>query len=66
MDVGDGGHILLAGPIAESLLTLDDKYRSMINLLGDYQVKHGQIIKIYSAYSANDFGNPAIPARFKS
>ncbi len=66
MDVGDGGHILLAGPLAESLLTLDDKYRGMINLLGDYQVKHGQIIKIYSAYSGNEFGNSAVPARFKS
>jgi hypothetical protein len=66
MDVGDGGHILLAGPLAESLLTLDDKYRSIINLLGDYQVKHGQIIKIYSAYSSNEFGNPATPVRFKS
>ena len=66
MDVGDGGHILLAGPLAESLLTLDDKYRSIINLLGDYQVKHGQIIKIYSAYSPNEFGNPAMPVRFKS
>jgi archaellum biogenesis ATPase FlaH len=66
MDVGDGGHILLAGPLAESLLALDDKYRGMINLLGDYQVKHGQIIKIYSAYSDKEFGNPAIPARFKS
>ena len=66
MDVGDGGHILLAGPLAESLLTLDDKYKGMINLLGDYQVKHGQIIKIYSAYSGNEFGNSIIPARFKS
>jgi archaellum biogenesis ATPase FlaH/class 3 adenylate cyclase len=66
MDVGDGGHILLAGPLAESLLTLDDKYRSILNLLGDYQVKHGQIIKIYSAYSPNEFGNPAKPVRFKS
>jgi archaellum biogenesis ATPase FlaH/class 3 adenylate cyclase len=66
MDVGDGGHILLAGPLAESLLTLDDKYRSMISLLGDFQVKHGQIIKIYSAYCPNEFGNSIIPARFKS
>ena len=66
MDVGDGGHILLAGPLAESLLTLDDKYKGMINLLGDYQVKHGQIIKIYSAYAGNEFGNPVTPARFKS
>jgi class 3 adenylate cyclase len=66
MDVGDGGHILLAGPLAESLLTLDDKYRSIVNLLGDYQVKHGQIIKIYSAYSPNEFGNSVTPVRFKS
>ena len=66
MDVGDGGHILLAGPLAESLLALDDKYRSIVNLLGDFQVKHGQIIKIYSAYSPNEFGNSAIPGRFKS
>jgi archaellum biogenesis ATPase FlaH/class 3 adenylate cyclase len=66
MDVGDGGHILLAGPLAESLLTLDDKYRSILNLLGEYQVKHGQIIKVYSAYSPNQFGNPAMPVRFKS
>lgn len=66
MDVGDGGHILLAGPLAESLLTLDDKYKGMINLLGDYQVKHGQIIKIYSAYAGNEFGNSATPVRFKS
>jgi archaellum biogenesis ATPase FlaH/class 3 adenylate cyclase len=66
MDVGDGGHILLAGPLAESLLTLDDKYKSMISLLGDFQVKHGQIIKIYSAYSPNEFGNSVKPARFKS
>jgi archaellum biogenesis ATPase FlaH len=65
MDVGDGGHILLAGPLAESLIALDDKYRGMINLLGDYQVKHGQIIKIYSAYSGNEFGNSATPVRFK-
>ena len=66
MDVGDGGHILLAGPLAESLLTLDDKYRSIINLLGDFQLKHGQIIKVYSAHSLNEFGNSAIPVRFKS
>ena len=65
MDVGDGGHILLAGPLAESLLALDDKYRNIIKLLGDFQLKHGQIIKIYSAYSPNEFGNPVTPARFK-
>lgn len=66
MDVGDGGHVLLAGPLAESLLALDDKYRGIVNLLGEFQVKHGQIIKIYSAYSPNEFGNSTVPAKFKS
>ena len=66
MDVGDGGHILLAGPLAESLLALDDKYRSIVHLLGDFQVKHGQIIRIYSANSPNEFGNSTVPAKFKS
>jgi KaiC/GvpD/RAD55 family RecA-like ATPase/class 3 adenylate cyclase len=62
MDVGDGGHILIEGGLAESLTALEDKYRSMIKYLGNYQIKHGQVIKMYSAYS-DDFGNPARPAK---
>ncbi len=62
MDVGDGSHILIEGSMAESLMALDDKYRAMINPLGNYQIKHGQVIKMYSAYS-DDFGNSEKPAK---
>jgi hypothetical protein len=35
----------------------------VINLISDkYKIKHGQEIKLYSAYS-NDFGNSQIPAK---
>ena len=62
MDVGDGGHILIEGGLAESLTSLEDKYRSTIKFLGNYQIKHGQVIKMYSAYS-DEFGNPARPVK---
>jgi hypothetical protein len=62
MDVGDGSHILIEGSMAESLMALEDKYRTMIKFLGNYQIKHGQVIKMYSAYS-DDFGNPEKPAK---
>jgi KaiC/GvpD/RAD55 family RecA-like ATPase len=63
MDAGDNGHILIAEKLAEELISLKDEYRKIINLISDkYRIKHGQEIKLYSAYS-NDFGNPQIPAK---
>jgi KaiC/GvpD/RAD55 family RecA-like ATPase/class 3 adenylate cyclase len=62
MDVGDGSHILIEGNMAESLMALDDKYRTMIKSLGNYQIKHGQVIRMYSAYTG-EFGNPEKPAK---
>ena len=63
MDAGDNGHILVAEKLAEELISLKDEYRKIINLISDkYRIKHGQEIKLYSAYS-NDFGNPQIPAK---
>jgi KaiC/GvpD/RAD55 family RecA-like ATPase len=63
MDAGDNGHILVAEKLAEELISLKDEYRSVINLISNkYRIKHGQEIKLYSAYS-NDFGNPQIPAK---
>lgn len=62
MDVGDGSHIMIEGNMAESLMALDDKYRTMIKSLGNYQIKHGQVIKMYYAYS-DEFGNPEKPAK---
>jgi archaellum biogenesis ATPase FlaH len=65
MDIGDDNHILLDAGLAHSLLTLDDKYKEIIHYIGDYQIKHGQIIKLYSAYKENKFGNKDIPLKMK-
>ncbi|MBD0298931.1 MAG: hypothetical protein ICV82_01295, partial [Nitrososphaera sp.] len=63
MDAGDNGHILVAEKLAEELISLKDEYRKIINLISNkYRIKHGQEIKLYSAYS-NDFGNPQVPAK---
>jgi KaiC/GvpD/RAD55 family RecA-like ATPase len=63
MDAGDKGHILVAESLAQVLLSLKDEYRQMIRLISDkYKIKHGQKIKLYTAYS-DDFGNPQIPAK---
>jgi KaiC/GvpD/RAD55 family RecA-like ATPase len=63
MDAGDNGHILLADKLAEELIALKDEYRSIIRLVSElYEIKHGQKINLYSAYS-QDFGNPELPAR---
>lgn len=66
MDAGDNGHILIAEKLAEELISLKDEYRSVINLISNkYRIKHGQEIKLYSAYS-DGFGNPQIPAKVLS
>ena len=66
MDAGDNGHILIAEKLAEELISLKDEYRRVINLISNkYKIKHGQEIKLYSAYS-NDFGNPRIPTKVSS
>jgi KaiC/GvpD/RAD55 family RecA-like ATPase len=63
MDAGDNGHILIAEKLAEDLISLKDEYRQTIKLISStYRVKHGQKIKLYSAYS-DDFGNPKMPTK---
>lgn len=63
MDLGDSGHILLGERIAENLISLNEEYKEIIKLISsNFQIKHGQTIKIYSAYS-EDFGNKAHPSR---
>lgn len=62
MDVGDNMHILLSGNMAEMLTSLRDEYKTIIKPIGKYQIKHGQTIDIYSAYSS-DFGNSNPPAK---
>lgn len=66
MDLGDNGHILLADNLAETLMNLKDEYREIIKpISAAYKIKHGQQLKLYSAYSS-DFGNPAVPMRIES
>ena len=63
MDAGDSGHILLTSRLAEELTALKDEYRSIIKPISDvYEIKHGQKIGLYSAYS-HDFGNPEMPTK---
>jgi KaiC/GvpD/RAD55 family RecA-like ATPase len=63
MDLGDSDHILLADNIAESLINLKDEYRGIIRQVSaGYKIKHGQLLRLYSAYS-QDFGNPATPSK---
>jgi hypothetical protein len=63
MDAGDNGHILIAEKLAEELISLKDEYAQVIKLVSNtYKIKHGQNIKLYSAYS-DDFGNPDIPTK---
>ena len=62
MDIGDDFHILIADRLAEELMSLKDEYKTIIKPISDYVIKHGQTIKIYSAYS-KDFGNPRLPEK---
>ena len=51
MDIGGEGHILLSDSLAKALLALKDEYKPIINYIGDYSIKHGQVLTLYSAYS---------------
>lgn len=62
MDIGDDSHILISDRLAEELISLTDEYKTIIKPLSDYTIKHGQTIKVYSAYS-KDFGNPRLPEK---
>jgi hypothetical protein len=62
MDIGDSFHILLTDKIAEELIGLKDEYRNTIKYLAEYQIKHGQRIRLYSAFST-EFGNPDPPSK---
>jgi len=65
MDIGDDRHVLLSGNLADQLIALKDEYKEMIKFIGDYQIKHGQTIRVYSAYSL-DFGNAELPRKISA
>ena len=50
MDIGDAGHILMTASMAESLLELSNDFKKIIHPLHDYQIKHGDVILLYSVY----------------
>jgi hypothetical protein len=62
MDIGNDWHILIADNLAETLIPLKEEYRKIIRPIGNYQIKHNQGIKLYSAY-ADDFGNADLPVK---
>jgi KaiC/GvpD/RAD55 family RecA-like ATPase len=62
MDIGDNFHILLADRLAEELIAVKDEYRRAIRPITNVRIKHGQTIKLYSAFS-NEFGNPEPPSK---
>jgi archaellum biogenesis ATPase FlaH len=64
MDLGDSWHILITENFAMQLIPLYEEYRNNIRLIGSYEIKHGERINVYSAYS-DDYGNPELPEKFK-
>jgi len=64
MDLGDSWHILITENFAMQLKPLYDEYRNNIKFIGSYEIKHGEKINVYSAYS-DDYGNPELPEKFK-
>ena len=62
MDIGDGGHILMTSSMAESLSELSDDYKKIIHPIHDYQIKHKEIILLYSVYDET-FGNSNKPEK---
>lgn len=54
MDLGNAGDILLSDKAASDLKQFD-QYRNSIDYVGEYEIKHGKLIKIYYAHG-DDFG----------
>lgn len=49
MDLADSGDVYIENNLAESLITLDDHYKNMVKFKGNFAIKHGTVLKIYSA-----------------
>ena len=64
MDCGDAGHILVSSTAAE-MLSQVSFWNSRLHDLGEVEVKHGQIIRVFNLY-APEFGNPEMPGKVKA
>jgi hypothetical protein len=63
MDLGDQGHILIEGGIANNLFSMDNELKKDIHYLGSYCIKHNQKIDVFSLYNQYA-GNSEIPQKF--
>ena len=63
MDLGDQGHILIEGCVADNLFSIDNELKKDIHHLGNFSIKHGQKIEVYSLYNQYA-GNAEIPQKF--
>jgi adenylate cyclase len=59
MDCGDAGHILLSKRVADDLKHYA-RWRPYLHEVGEYQVKHGEVISIVNFYG-DKVGNPSAP-----
>ena len=62
MDIANHNQILVAKNMAESLQEISDEYRKILKPLRDYELKHGHVMLVYSAYG-NDFGSAKAPTK---
>lgn len=61
MDCGDAGHILVSDVVANALSQLK-VWADRLHDLGEVNVKHGVRVHVVNLF-ADDFGNPAVPAK---
>jgi len=62
MDCGDAGHIVISQEFADSLGRADSALAMLFHPLGEFEVKHGEIIAIANVYDGTH-GNPEMPTR---
>ncbi|MBA3833333.1 MAG: hypothetical protein H0X34_15865 [Chthoniobacterales bacterium] len=63
MDCGDAGHILLSQHVADDLEQYE-KWRPLLHVLGECEVKHGVRLRVVNLYT-DELGNPAVPEKFQ-
>src|SRR3989440_3059929 len=64
MNCGDAGHILLSRHVADDLKHYA-RWRPYLHEIGEYKVKHGEIISLVNFYT-EELGNPQRPENFKA
>lgn len=60
MSIGDANHILITATTAKELIEISDKYKENILHVGNIEIKHGEVIPVYSAFG-KEFGNKNTP-----